>query len=153
MLATERLLEIKHRFGGIIDRIAPLDLDGQTLRLILYLNDGTNLRLTEQWDGDRLERYSYYWLTDVNELKIGWDNAPHHTRLETFPPAHLLLTRSLWPSFRALTPGRYLRRWCRRLTEEGFSHEDALIISYASFGFDEMEKTFGVETVLTRAAP
>ena len=85
MLATERLLEIKNRFSGIIDRIVPLDLDGQTLRLILYLNDGTNLRLTEQWDGDRLDRYSYYWLTDTNELKVGWDNAPHHTRLETFP--------------------------------------------------------------------
>ena len=85
MLATERLLEIKSRFRGIIDRILSLDCDSHTLRLILYLNDGTNLRLTEQWNGDRLERYSYYWLTDTNELKIGWDNAPHHTRLETFP--------------------------------------------------------------------
>jgi hypothetical protein len=35
------------------------------------------------------------------------------------------------------------------LTEEGFSHEDALIISYASFGLDVLEKTFGVEMVLT----
>jgi hypothetical protein len=35
------------------------------------------------------------------------------------------------------------------LTEEGFSHEDALILSYASFGFDALEKTFGVESVLT----
>ena len=35
------------------------------------------------------------------------------------------------------------------MTEEGFSHEDALILSYASFGFDALEKTFGVESVLT----
>jgi hypothetical protein len=51
--------------------------------------------------------------------------------------------------FRRLQAGRYLRRWSRRLTEEGFSREDALILSYASFGFDEIEETFGVEMVLT----
>jgi hypothetical protein len=59
MWATERLLEIEQRFGPEIERIIPLDLDGQTLRLILYLPDGTNLRLTERWNGDVLERYSY----------------------------------------------------------------------------------------------
>ena len=35
------------------------------------------------------------------------------------------------------------------MTEEGFSHEDALILSYASFGCDALQKTFGVESVLT----
>jgi len=59
MWATERLLEIEQRFGLEIERIIPLVLDGQSLRLILYLQDGTNLRLTEQWNGNGLERYSY----------------------------------------------------------------------------------------------
>jgi hypothetical protein len=59
------------------------------------------------------------------------------------------LASPILPYLRVLTPGRYLKRWCRRLTEEGFTHEDALILSYASFGFDEMEETFGVEAVLT----
>ena len=67
-----------------IGRIIPLELDGQTLRLILYLHDGTHLRLTEQWNGDGLGHDSYYWLTTTNELKIGWDNVPHHTCLATF---------------------------------------------------------------------
>ncbi len=100
MLATERLLEIEERFGAATERIVPLDLDGQTLRLILYLPDGTNLRLTEQWNGSVLERYSYYWLTATNELKIGWDNAPHHTHLvETFPHhKHLDRQDNLQPS-------------------------------------------------------
>ncbi|MBF8247677.1 MAG: hypothetical protein HW374_477, partial [Bacteroidetes bacterium] len=31
------------------------------------------------------ERYSYYWLTTQNELKIAWDNSPHHRKLENFP--------------------------------------------------------------------
>ena len=85
MLATERLLEIEAAFANQVARIVVLELDGETLRLILYLNDGANLRVTEQWDRDKLKRYSYYWLTGENQLKIGWDNAPHHTKLSTFP--------------------------------------------------------------------
>ena len=71
MLATERLLEIEETHGGRVQRVVPLELDGEALRLILYLKDGTNLRVTEQWQGETLLRYSYYWLTSVNELKIG----------------------------------------------------------------------------------
>jgi len=85
MLAAARLLEIEERFGEYVRGIVPLELDGETLRLILYLKGNTHLRVTEKWRGDVLERYSYYWLTAENQLKIGWDNAPHHTRLENFP--------------------------------------------------------------------
>lgn len=85
MLATERLLEIEQAYATKVLRIVALELDNETLRLILYLKDGTNLRVVEQWQGDHLERYSYYWLTATNRLKIGWDNAPHHQRLYNFP--------------------------------------------------------------------
>ncbi len=71
MLAIERLLEIEECFGDSVLRIVPVELDGEMLRLILYLKDGTNLRVTEQWSERILERYSYYWLTPTNELKIG----------------------------------------------------------------------------------
>jgi hypothetical protein len=64
-------------------------------------------------------------------------------------PVNLSVARPLLSHFRRLQAGRYLRRWSRRLTEEGFSREDALILSYASFGFDEIEETLGVEMVLT----
>ena len=64
-------------------------------------------------------------------------------------PAHLPIASPFLAYLCVLRPGRYLKRWGRRLTEEGFSHEDALILSYASFGFDALQKTFGVETVLT----
>ena len=99
MLATERLSEIEVKFGAVAQRIIPIELDGETLRLILYLKDGTNLRVTEQWDRATLKRYSYYWLTSTNELKIGWDNAPHHTRLETFPHhKHVKRQENIQPS-------------------------------------------------------
>lgn len=99
MLADERLLEIEIRFGTIVQRIVPLELDGETLLLIIYLEDGTNLRVTEQWKGETLKRYSYYWLTSTSELKIGWDNAPHHTHLDTFPHhKHVDRQKNLRPS-------------------------------------------------------
>ncbi len=69
----------------MVHRIVPIELDEETLRVILYLKDGSNLRVTEQWDGKMLKRYSYYWLTPGNELKVGWDNAPHHAKMESFP--------------------------------------------------------------------
>ncbi len=99
MLASERLLKIEIRFGAVVQRIVPIEIDGETLRLAMYLKDGTNLRVTEQWGGETLKRYSYYWLTSANELKIGWDNAPHHTQLETFPHhKHIGRQENLQPS-------------------------------------------------------
>ena len=86
MLATERLIEIEHAFGEQVQRIIPLELDGETLRLIMVLKDGANVRVAELWNGGTLERYSYYWLTTGNELKIGWDNAPHQADLA---PIHI----------------------------------------------------------------
>jgi hypothetical protein len=99
MLATERLADIEARFNTTIKRFVILELDGETLRVILYLKDGTNLRVGEQWDGVVLKRYSYYWLTSANELKIGWDNAPHHTRVKTFPHhKHIGQQKNIEPS-------------------------------------------------------
>jgi len=85
MLATDRLFEVIEKFGKSLQRVVPVELDDETIQVVLYLNDGTNLRVTEQWDGHVLKRYSYYWLTRANELKVGWDNAPHHIKLERFP--------------------------------------------------------------------
>ncbi len=85
MQAAYRLLEIEEKFGPSVQRIVPTELDEATLRVILYMKDGSNLRVTEQWESGRLKRYSYYWLTSDNELRIGWDNAPHHKQLDSFP--------------------------------------------------------------------
>jgi hypothetical protein len=79
------LLEIEQAWGDRVQRIVPIELDGETLRGVMYLWDGANLRITEQWQGQRLLRYSYYWLTQANELQVGWDNAPHHSHLANFP--------------------------------------------------------------------
>jgi len=64
-------------------------------------------------------------------------------------PANISIASALLPDLHLLTAGRYLRRWARRLREEGVSREDALIVSYASFGIDEHTETFGTDVVLT----
>jgi hypothetical protein len=49
VLATERLLEIEEKFSEVVERIVLIEIDEETLRVILYLKDGANLRVTEQW--------------------------------------------------------------------------------------------------------
>lgn len=85
MTATERFAEIEFKFSLKVANIILIEFDKSTLRLIFYFKDGTNLRIAEQWDGKLLQRYSYFWLSAQNELIIGWDNAPHHSTVETFP--------------------------------------------------------------------
>ncbi len=53
MLAAERLLQIEEQCASHAVRIVVVDLDGETLRLVIYLKDGTNLRVIEQWSGER----------------------------------------------------------------------------------------------------
>ena len=100
MLAVERLLQIETLFAVHAARIVVIELGEELLRLVLFFDDGSNLRVTEQWNGEALSRYSYYWLTAENELKIGWDNAPHHTRLQNFPHhKHVGRQADMSPSF------------------------------------------------------
>ena len=99
MFASERLLEIEEKFEEMVERIVPVELDGETLRVVLHLKDDTSLRVTEQWAGKVLKRYSYYWLNSASELKVGWDNAPHHTQLENFPHhKHIVQQKNMQPS-------------------------------------------------------
>ena len=50
---------------------------------------------------------------------------------------------------RPLKKVRYLRRWARRLTEFGFSSEDAIVLAYGSFGLDVESQTVGVDAIIT----
>lgn len=89
MRAADRLLEIESLCADLAFAVVPIDLDGESLRAILYLNDSTTLRVTELWRSALLLKYSYYWLNSDNTLRVGWDNAPHHHRLQlTRHPHH-----------------------------------------------------------------
>ena len=51
----------------------------------LRLFDGTILWVREIRIKNNLDAYSYYWLRSDEAVIIGWDNAPHHKNLDTFP--------------------------------------------------------------------
>jgi hypothetical protein len=80
-----RLLAIYADYAEHILSLVPLQIEDEYLKAVIYLTDGSNLRITEEWEGAALIRYSYYWLTPDNRLQIGWDNAPHHAELASFP--------------------------------------------------------------------
>jgi hypothetical protein len=80
-----RILAIYARYGEYIRRLAPLQVEDEYLKIAIYFADGSNLRVTEEWEEGILVKYSYYWLAPDNRLKTGWGNAPHHVQLENFP--------------------------------------------------------------------
>ena len=43
------------------------------------------LRIKEIRKDNNLIKYSYYFLNTNNELIFGWDNAPHHEDINSFP--------------------------------------------------------------------
>lgn len=63
----------------------------------LQLFDNTFLWVREIWMENQLKSYSYYWLRIDNSLIMGWDNAPHHTGIKTYPH-HRHLKDSIEPS-------------------------------------------------------
>ena len=81
----DRIQEIGQQYAHLIQDVLVLSLTDETFRLILALNDGSTLRVTERWQNRSLIRYSYYWLDTGNQLKTGWDNSPHHDHLDNFP--------------------------------------------------------------------
>jgi hypothetical protein len=80
-----RILDIYARYSKYIHRFVPLRVEDEYLKIVIYFSDGSSLRVAEEWEEGILIKYSYYWLTPDNRLKIGWDNAPHHVQLENFP--------------------------------------------------------------------
>jgi len=55
------------------------------IRLRADLINSDKLHISEAWDDETLIRYAYYWLKQNDELRIGWDNAPHHPEVSTHP--------------------------------------------------------------------
>jgi hypothetical protein len=54
-------------------------------KAVAYLIDGSRLHINEVWQHSMLSKYAYYWLTGNGELIQGWDNAPHHPQVSTYP--------------------------------------------------------------------
>jgi len=51
----------------------------------VVLTDFSMLYIKEIWKDNQLLKYSYFWFTANNTLILGWDNAPHHNEVKSFP--------------------------------------------------------------------
>jgi len=57
----------------------------EQFKATVELVDGSYLRINEVWLNGELKKYAYYWLTPTDVVIQGWDNAPHHPEINTFP--------------------------------------------------------------------
>jgi len=83
MLATLQLypqlvLEVvsySHRLNGAVAQH----------KAVARLVDGSNLHINEVWIEGELRKYAYYQVTPTEDIVQGWDNAPHHPGISTYP--------------------------------------------------------------------
>jgi Family of unknown function (DUF6516) len=84
------ILLIINEFEDIID-VKQILLQRQDnrimeLRIKLIFIDKSILEITEIFIFDLNKRkYSFQWMEENYDLKIRWDNAPHHQYISTFP--------------------------------------------------------------------
>ena len=69
------VVKYEHRLSGSVEQF----------KAIAHLIDGSQLHLNEVWLDSQLHKYAYYWLTPTGEVIQGWDNAPHHPQVNTYP--------------------------------------------------------------------
>lgn len=86
MRINPTITDTLRKYRKIIKDITPLvSCSESIIRFKIEFKNSTNLRIEERKKGKIVIRYSYYWLNEKNKLTVGWDNAPHHTHLKTFP--------------------------------------------------------------------
>ncbi len=83
---TERIALALSLCSDLIESFETLWSDNPNLaKFKVVFTDGSRLQVSEDWRGDALYAYSYYWLDSSSRLIIGWDNSKHHPQLENFP--------------------------------------------------------------------
>ncbi len=85
--------------GELVVSVTPLAVNFNSFKLKVLLTNGSSLRLNEQYRGEALQKYAYYWLDVHNDLIVGWDNAPHHPYVSTYPHhRHVAVQVGIQPS-------------------------------------------------------
>jgi len=88
-MIEDNLNKIKDEYSDIVKFIEKFEVSEEeqisVLKAKLRLFDGTIVWVREVWIKDKIEAYSYYWLRPDETVIIGWDNAPHHKKINSFP--------------------------------------------------------------------
>ena len=58
--------------------------DGWYYKIEVQLEDHSVLHAREYADEEE-RNYSYHWQDEKNQLRVRWDNAPHHGHISTHP--------------------------------------------------------------------
>jgi hypothetical protein len=69
------VVSLNHRVNGAVEQ----------LKADMQLIDGSRLQVNEVYVGGQLRKYAYYRLTPTGEVLQGWDNAPHHPEITSYP--------------------------------------------------------------------
>ncbi len=98
-LLQARIASIWSILADYVAGIIILRVDYHSFKIKVVLIDGSTVRINEQHYHDTLEQYAYYWLDRDNDLITGWDNAPHHSHLQSFPHhKHVASQKNVQPS-------------------------------------------------------
>lgn len=118
--ALQRIAVLRDLASEIITEIELLAASNPNLiRLRADLINNDKLHISEAWDQETLIRYAYYWLKQNDELRIGWDNAPHHPEVSTRPHhKHIAAQGNVHPS-EETNLEEVLRYIKKKLGEEG----------------------------------
>jgi len=88
-MMEETLRETIEQFPDIVEFVEKFELYEDEylskVKIKLKLFDGSVLWIREIWIKSKIEVYSYYWLTPEETVIMGWDNAPHHKEIATYP--------------------------------------------------------------------
>lgn len=83
------VLDLLKRYDDLIKSIEVVEYAEEEhvakLKIRAHLFDNSILWVREVKIREKLVAYSYYWLHSNGKIIIGWDNAPHHTEISTFP--------------------------------------------------------------------
>ncbi|RMF57029.1 MAG: hypothetical protein D6748_12130 [Calditrichaeota bacterium] len=94
-------LDLLKRFDDLIKSIEIIEYNEEErvskLKIRVLLFDNSILWVREVKIREKLIAYSYYWLRSNGKIIIGWDNAPHHREISTFPH-HKHVGKNIEPS-------------------------------------------------------
>ena len=81
------VVHVTHRRAGSIEQF----------KAELQLTDGSYLHINEVIVDGELCKYAYYRITPTGDVLQGWDNAPHHPEIASYPH-HQHRQTSVYPS-------------------------------------------------------
>jgi len=119
-MIAEEFDHFSHLIAAIVHLTHRLDGSFEQFKAKIQLVDGSYLHINEVYVSHELRKYAYYWVTPTGEVLQGWDNAPHHPEIASYPH-HFHQQDHVYPS-----PVRTLEDVFKSL-EDWFSNQQHLL--------------------------